>query len=112
MIDTSGQDKDGANTATTCLETNHCFSPGDALALEVGHSAYEYLEECFYTEVSVLDRERFNAIPEIVKSDFTITVSEHCHYKLTKISQAFSTHWSHFNDCTPPSHCSGASRKG
>ncbi len=58
MIDTSGQDKDGANTATTCLETNHSFSPDDALALEVRHSAYEYLEECFYTEESVLDMEK------------------------------------------------------
>lgn len=45
----------------------------DALALEVGLTAHEYLEECFYTEVSVLDRDKFNAIPEIVKSDFTIT---------------------------------------
>lgn len=44
----------------------------NALALEVGHSAYEYLEECFYTEVSVLDREKFNDIPEIVKSDFIV----------------------------------------
>jgi serine/threonine protein kinase len=45
----------------------------DALALEVGLSAHEYLEECFYTEISVLDRKKFNDIPEIIKSDFTIT---------------------------------------
>jgi len=44
----------------------------DALALEVGLTAHTYLEECFYAEVSVLDREKFNAIPEIVKSDFTV----------------------------------------
>ena len=48
----------------------------DALALEVGIAAHEYLEECFYTEVSVLDREKFNAILEIVKPHFTIKVSE------------------------------------
>ena len=54
--------------------------PEDALALEVGHTAFKYLEECFhYTEVSVLDRDKFNAITEIVKSDFTITVSAHPH---------------------------------
>jgi len=45
----------------------------DEMALEVGHGAFEYLEECFFTEVSVLNREKFNAIPEIVKADFTIT---------------------------------------
>eukprot|EP00585_Thalassiosira_rotula_P001794 CAMPEP_0196134482 /NCGR_PEP_ID=MMETSP0910-20130528/3376_1 /TAXON_ID=49265 /ORGANISM="Thalassiosira rotula, Strain GSO102" /LENGTH=552 /DNA_ID=CAMNT_0041394421 /DNA_START=327 /DNA_END=1985 /DNA_ORIENTATION=+ len=49
------------------------MTPEDAMALEVGHGAFEYLEECFFTEVSVLDREQFNAIPEIVKADFTIT---------------------------------------
>ena len=50
-------------------------SEEDLLSLEVGQSAHEYLEECFYTEVSVLDRQKFNAIPETVKSDFTIRVS-------------------------------------
>ena len=50
-------------------------SEEDLLSLEVGQSAHEYLEECFYTEVNVLDRQKFNAIPETVKSDFTIRVS-------------------------------------
>ena len=44
----------------------------DALAVEVGRSAHNYLEECFYTEVSVLDRDKFEAVPEIVKSDFAL----------------------------------------
>eukprot|EP00581_Thalassiosira_minuscula_P004806 CAMPEP_0183737570 /NCGR_PEP_ID=MMETSP0737-20130205/52361_1 /TAXON_ID=385413 /ORGANISM="Thalassiosira miniscula, Strain CCMP1093" /LENGTH=643 /DNA_ID=CAMNT_0025971879 /DNA_START=78 /DNA_END=2009 /DNA_ORIENTATION=+ len=66
------QDKDGS-TDTTCSESRESApSFEDALALEVGLSAHEYLEECFYTEVSVLDRDKFNAVPEVVKSDFTI----------------------------------------
>ncbi|KAL7539530.1 hypothetical protein ACHAXR_012828 [Thalassiosira sp. AJA248-18] len=60
--------KEDTATATTGSESQQ-----DTLALEVGKSAHEYLEECFYTEVSILNREKFNAIPEIVKSDFTIT---------------------------------------
>ena len=63
-------------TDTTCSESCHsAHSVEDALAVEVGLTAHEYLEECFYTEVSILNREKFNAIPEIVKSDFTIAVS-------------------------------------
>ena len=46
----------------------------DSLALEVGRSAHDYLEECFYTEVKVLNRGKFNAIPDVIKSDFEITV--------------------------------------
>ena len=66
-------------TATTCSESESRrsnLSTDDSLALEVGLSAHEYLEECFYTEVSVLDREKFYGIPEIVKSDLSIMVSE------------------------------------
>jgi hypothetical protein len=48
----------------------------DAIALKVGRSAHHYLQECFYTEVSVLNRDRFDAVPEIVKSDLTIMVSQ------------------------------------
>ena len=74
--DINSQYKD-SGTNTTCSESRDSMpSLEDALALEVGLSAQEYLEECFYTEVSVLDREKFNAIPEIFRSDFTITVSE------------------------------------
>ena len=47
----------------------------DEIAQEIGLNAHEYLEECFYNEVSVLDRDKFNAIPEIFKSDLTILVS-------------------------------------
>ena len=64
---------------TTPGDYNHIPPPlseeEELLSLEVGHSAHQYLEECFYTEVSVLDRQKFDAIPEIVKSDFTIRVS-------------------------------------
>ena len=44
----------------------------DAMALKVGRSAHFYLQNCFYTEVSVLDRDKFDAVPEIVKSDLSI----------------------------------------
>ena len=65
-------------TKTACSESRISVPPlEDALALEVGLSAHEYLEECFYTEVSVLNREKFNDVPEIIKSDFTIKVSQH-----------------------------------
>ena len=65
------------DTETTCSESRISEpSPEDVLALEVGNSANEYLEECFYTEVSVLNRKKFNSIPEIVKSDLKVTVSQ------------------------------------
>lgn len=67
---------DCCTAATTCSEdggvSGSNLSSEDALALEVGLSAHEYLEECFYTEVSVLDRDKFNGIRGVVKSDFTI----------------------------------------
>ena len=44
--------------------------------MEIGQSAHEYLENCFIAEVSVLDREKFHAVPKIIKSDFVIAVSE------------------------------------
>ena len=72
--DINCQDKDG--TETTCSESRRSApSLEDTLALNVGLNAHEYLEECF-TEVSVLNRDKFNATPEIIKSDFTITVSD------------------------------------
>jgi hypothetical protein len=59
-------------------------SAADAIALKVGRSAHRYLQECFYTEVSVLNRDGFDAVPEIVKSDLTIMVSQNptsnCHF--------------------------------
>jgi serine/threonine protein kinase len=45
----------------------------ETLALEVGLNAAEYLEECFSNEASVLDRERFDDVPEITSSEFKIT---------------------------------------
>lgn len=43
-----------------------------SLALEVGKSAHQYLEECLVTEVSVLDRAKFNAVPEYQKNQLNI----------------------------------------
>lgn len=43
-----------------------------SLALEVGKSAHQYLEECLVTEVSVLDRAKFNAVPEYQKDQLNI----------------------------------------
>jgi serine/threonine protein kinase len=45
------------------------------LALEVGKSAHEYLEECLVTEVSVLDRDKFDAVPEYQKDQ--LIIAEH-----------------------------------
>lgn len=45
----------------------------DLLAIEVGSIAAKYLEECLSTEVSVLDGEKFDAIPEYRREDFTIS---------------------------------------
>jgi len=47
----------------------------DILALEVGYNAQEHLEDSFQMEVNVLNRQKFNDIPEFSKSDFTISVS-------------------------------------
>eukprot|EP00984_Skeletonema_dohrnii_P001153 scaffold355_cov127-Skeletonema_dohrnii-CCMP3373.AAC.13 len=46
-----------------------------SLALEVGKSAHEYLEECLVTEVSILDRDKFNAVPEYHKDQ--LNIAEH-----------------------------------
>ena len=88
------QEHDGDQTRGTSTTLNNGSesdrlspppSEEDLLSLEVGQSAHEYLEECFYTEVSVLDRQKFNAIPETVKSDFTIRVSIDTHMILYHI---------------------------
>jgi len=42
------------------------------VALEVGTSAECYLEECFRTEVAVLDRDKFDTVPQLSKHDFAI----------------------------------------
>lgn len=60
-------DDDGCASRPCSLPT-----PEEALALEVGHNAHEYLEECFYTEAAVLCREKFDAIPQIDQADFTV----------------------------------------
>ena len=63
-------------TGTTCSDSRcSVTSHEDAIARKVGLKAHEYLEERFYTEVSVLNREKFNSIPEVTKSDFKIKVS-------------------------------------
>ena len=88
------QEHDGDQTRGTSTTLNNGSesdrlspppSEEDLLSLEVGQSAHEYLEECFYTEVSVLDGQKFNAIPETVKSDFTIRVSIDTHMILYHI---------------------------
>eukprot|EP00985_Skeletonema_marinoi_P014781 scaffold7523_cov124-Skeletonema_marinoi.AAC.2 len=43
-----------------------------SLASEVGKSAHEYLEECLVTEVSILDRDKFNAVPEYQKNQLNV----------------------------------------
>lgn len=65
------QCKDNGSTDATTL-TSSDRSSSRALAQEVGLNAHEYLEECFYTEVGVLDRGKFNAIPQATKAEFTI----------------------------------------
>ena len=57
----------------------------ESSALEVGKSAESYLEECFVTEVSVLNRDKFNTVPQISRGDFTIT----CHLGRGSFSDVF-----------------------
>ena len=71
-----GQKNSGIATTNLELHLSLSASHEGSLAQEVGNEAHEYLEECFYTEVSILDRKKFDAIPEIVKSDLTIKVRE------------------------------------
>ena len=47
-------------------------SSRSSLASEVGRSAHDYLQECYVTEVSVLDRDKFNAVPEYRKDQLHI----------------------------------------
>mmetsp|Transcript_48697 Transcript_48697/g.103553 ORF Transcript_48697/g.103553 Transcript_48697/m.103553 type:complete len:482 (+) Transcript_48697:132-1577(+) len=71
LVDAEDDCQDADTTA--CSETRcPTPSPEDLLALEVGQNAHEYLEECFYTEAAVLSRAKFNAIPQIDRSDFTV----------------------------------------
>lgn len=48
----------------------------DILALEIGYNAQEHLEDSFQMEVNVLNRQKFNDVPEVVRSDLTISVSD------------------------------------
>ena len=68
---TSGSLRSSDNSGSLSSYT----SAKDAIALTVGRSAHHYLQECFTTEVSILDRDKFDAVPEIVKSDLLIAVS-------------------------------------
>ncbi len=64
------------NSAQSSVHNNgSSLSLHSTLASEAGKSAHEYLEECLVTEVSVLDRDRFNAIPEYQKNQ--LNISEH-----------------------------------
>ena len=49
----------------------------EALLAEAGLNAHEYLEDCFRDEASVLDWEKFDAVPEFTTLDLTLTVSEY-----------------------------------
>ena len=44
----------------------------ESIAAEVGRSTESYLEECFVAEVSVLNRDKFNTVPQLSRQDFTI----------------------------------------
>ena len=48
----------------------------DILALEIGYNAQEHLEDSFQMEVNVLNRQKFNDVPEVVRSDLSISVSD------------------------------------
>jgi len=54
---------------------NNILLAADKLALEVGYNAQEHLEDSFQMEVNVLNRRKFNNVPEVVRSDLTISVS-------------------------------------
>lgn len=75
LMDGSGSHQSDSHDCaqTACSGSGESVSPEDALALEVGQNAYEYLEECFYTEAKVLSRKRFDAIPQVDQmSDFMV----------------------------------------
>jgi len=71
-------DYDDSNGATDTegpeyrSSSRSAFSHEEALALKVGRNAREYLESSFRTEATVLNREKFNSIPEIPKWDLII----------------------------------------
>jgi len=67
LIDGPQCKDNGSTDATTCSDR----SSSRALAQEIGLNAHEYLEECFYTEVGVLDRGKFDAIPHVTKAEIT-----------------------------------------
>lgn len=45
----------------------------DEVIAQVGLGVSKYLEQCLSTEIDVLDKEKFEAIPEFTKSDLTIS---------------------------------------
>ena len=45
----------------------------DVLAMEAGESADSYLNHCFQTEVSVLNKDKFDQVPQFQKHDFMVT---------------------------------------
>ncbi|EJK69118.1 hypothetical protein THAOC_09662 [Thalassiosira oceanica] len=45
----------------------------DVLAMEAGESADSYLNHCFETEVSVLNKGKFDKVPQFQKHDFIVT---------------------------------------
>ena len=54
LVDEDGKDGEPGDTISSLGRAFSAERVGDELAREVGHSANEYLEECFYTEVSIL----------------------------------------------------------
>jgi hypothetical protein len=52
---------------------NSSLALDDEVIAQVGLGVSKYLEQCLSTEIDVLDKEKFEAIPEFTKSDLTIS---------------------------------------
>ena len=61
--------------ASTSSSSSSSSLHSSTLALEVGKSVHEYLEECLVADVSVLDRDKFNAVQEYQKDQ--LMIAEH-----------------------------------
>jgi hypothetical protein len=59
-----------ASTPANSSQTSHTLD--DVLTAQVGSSVVKYLEQCLSTEINVLDRVKFEAIPEFNKTDLVI----------------------------------------
>ena len=73
-LSNSNKSKSKAGNCPSGATTRSCTpSLDEDIALQVGTSVTEYLEECLSAEVTVLDREKFKSVPEYIKSDFAMT---------------------------------------